>query len=658
MAATQLSLITTHEDEYTSLADLKIEIDEENHTFFICFWLYLLSATITPATIIRQICTDVEGNVPFLLVNKEKKMMLFPFICLLGKPPLPGDFNSCTEIPSVSAETECPVNKWVHIGCEVSLQSIRLYINGTLEGEKSLLSSLRSDVTPKDMKGVNLGGAAAEIGVLGYVHFVRFIMPHRSAIEDHIIKNPPIELSIDTSGILDVEEEDDGIWSIIGGKASCRRNFNLDVVLLDALGHPVNKEIEVVASLIYADDGILVEKPNDAEAPLLTTFDGIEYASALRPTKLLHGRASFKLKISQLSSKCDSRCRLFRIRFEVPKTRRYPFLETYTIPIRCVSRSRKKSILASEDLLNQPELMEEDDSDPPEDATSDILEISSCTPPPKRVKVGPEKSSVRVQADPAFSLQSNPLDLTIFKYCLAGMSERSLILKEVATFTTDLEISNFAHQVCLYTGCAHHWYPISIAKRLLKEGSDAWDLISKGKSDVPWENAILEIGEQFKRISRCSVRSLEKKDFRCLRRIAGCGERTSRDQFDKMWYWIYPVACRIAREGINEIWGWKSRLWIEGLITKEEAEWLVQSGDVSHRPGTFILRFPTSRSWPHPDAGNLLVTYFGVDLQVHHRLLSLDYKETSNKPLEELLLEEPHLMRMGRILAREYKLKA
>lgn len=118
-------------------------------------------------------------------------------------------------------------------------------------------------------------------------------------------------------------------------QASCRRNFSLDVVLLDALGQTVNKDIEVylsgfayytihhniyllvlaiilvlkfthclfwqvVASLLYADNGALVEKTTDGEAPLLASYDGIEYASCQRPSKLLQGRASFKLKISQV----------------------------------------------------------------------------------------------------------------------------------------------------------------------------------------------------------------------------------------------------------------------------------------------------------------------------------------------------------------------
>lgn len=45
-----------------------------------------------------------------------------------------------------------------------------------------------------------------------------------------------------------------------------------------------------------------MERTSDGEAPLLTSYDGIEFDSHDRPSKVLHGRASFKLKISQVLS--------------------------------------------------------------------------------------------------------------------------------------------------------------------------------------------------------------------------------------------------------------------------------------------------------------------------------------------------------------------
>ncbi|RVW31054.1 SH2 domain-containing protein A [Vitis vinifera] len=72
-------------------------------------------------------------------------------------------------------------------------------------------------------------------------------------------------------------------WKEVSDYETGFRNFSLDVILLDALGQPVNKEIEVDASLLYADNGEPVEKPNDSEAPLLTSYDGIEFSSSDRP---------------------------------------------------------------------------------------------------------------------------------------------------------------------------------------------------------------------------------------------------------------------------------------------------------------------------------------------------------------------------------------
>lgn len=110
-----------------------------------------------------------------------------------------------------------------------------------------------------------------------------------------------------------------------------------------------------------------------------------------------------------------------------------------------------------------------------------------------------------------------------------------------------------------------------------------------------------------------------------MRRIAGCHEYIAQENFEKMWCWLYPVAFTLSREWINTMWNSKSPKWIEGFITKEEAELSLQGPRGLQEPGTFILRFPTSRSWPHPDAGSLIVTYVGSDYTVHHRLLRLDH---------------------------------
>ena len=58
-----------------------------------------------------------------------------------------------------------------------------------------------------------------------------------------------------------------------------------------------------MASLVYADNGTTVKKPLDSsEPPLLITSDGLEFPSTERIIKLIDGRASVKLKISQVFS--------------------------------------------------------------------------------------------------------------------------------------------------------------------------------------------------------------------------------------------------------------------------------------------------------------------------------------------------------------------
>lgn len=57
---------------------------------------------------------------------------------------------------------------------------------------------------------------------------------------------------------------------------------------------------KVIASLLFADNYEKVEDTYDAEAPLITSYNGLEYASSDTPIKLINGRASFKLKIAQV----------------------------------------------------------------------------------------------------------------------------------------------------------------------------------------------------------------------------------------------------------------------------------------------------------------------------------------------------------------------
>ncbi|XP_057755080.1 SH2 domain-containing protein A-like isoform X2 [Arachis stenosperma] len=696
---------------YSLLKDLRAEIEVKDGTFSLCFWVYLANSTTFPATIIQQVCSDVSESAPFLVINDHKRINLLPLLLLHEEAPDTGNINSLTEVAYATVDFEFPLQNWVHIGCEVCPNHMKLQINGEIVGEKPLSSN--KEPSSNDLRKIVLANIGGDGNIShGYVYNFQ-VFPSVSSIKDHHMKDPPLKLSIDESSASEIEEESDGVWSIVGGKASCRRNFSLDVVLLDVFGQPVDKENEVYASLLYADTRAPVENTIDEEAPILASYDGIEFPSYERPSKLLLGRASFKLKISQLSSKCDNR--LFLIKFCVPKLGNYPFFEALSRPIRCISRSRNTRLstlvwkrspgLAKHNLMQSSGM-----DDASFEHQHPVCEAKS-NPLTKRFRFGHDKISVSVKADtnveqpdeecnsharttnqvenglttglygtpanyeayetlsdsesigernsPSNNVASRryPIsDMTVFKYCLAGLAERSLMLKEIASLASKKEISELAHHVSLYSGCSHHGNQILIAKKLVEDGTNLWKVMSPNNNHVPWESAVYEIEEQFMKIASCSSRSLSHQDLELLRVIAGCQEYLAQENFEKLWCWLYPVAYIISKERINPIWNSTSPKWIEGFITKEEAEASLQGPTGLQEPGTFVLRFPTSRSWPHPDAGSLIVTYVGNDYKLHHRLLSVDRvfgsgdKGIDMKPLQAMLLEEPELTRLGRII--------
>lgn len=118
------------------------------------------------------------------------------------------------------------------------------------------------------------------------------------------------------------------------------------------------------------------------------------------------------------------------------------------------------------------------------------------------------------------------------------------------------------------------------------------------------------------------------QDMEVLRRIAGCDGNgvMNRENFDRLWCWLYPVAFTLSKEHMRVLWESLQPRWIQGIITREEAQnaLLVREGqrEEVQKQGTFVLRFPTSRSWPHPDAGSLVVAYVGADSNIHNKLIS------------------------------------
>uniref|UniRef100_A0A0E0E9S8 SH2 domain-containing protein n=1 Tax=Oryza meridionalis TaxID=40149 RepID=A0A0E0E9S8_9ORYZ len=612
-------------DGYCDLPDVRLELDpgkvRGGGGSTVCFWLYLSSSARPSSVILHQVAEGGGDKVPFLALGEGNKLLLFPLLGFHREAPTPDSSYPWTAITNLTEVNECPLDNWFHVGCEVTENIMRLHIDGDLVAETHLHSLYNEPDYQDDANQINLLGS--EDKLKGYVYNMELSCV-LGTIQQQFAKNPPFKLSIDYSCSDGIEEGDDGIWNIVGGK--------------------------IVASLVYADNGALVEKSrDDSEPPLLISCDGIEYPAVSRPLPIIRGRALFKLKISQLSSKCDNK--LFRIFFSTLGMKRYPFLEAYSKPIRCISRNRTSRPLGSAKRIGSASmgdiqsinnfegfgysgkangrLQTHDPSSVNKHAKKMVLDKGA-----QDVMVSDSTASDydSMDAGSSWSLSDGDdvesfSDAEIFRYCLDDTHERSKFLRAAAPSVNEDDLIKLANQVSLYSGCTHHRNQILMSKQLLQEGADIWSIISKNNERALWSSAVPEIKAKFLEIVHPSNRGLSEQDFEVLRGIAGCGDDIGRDEFDKLWSWLYPVAVALSKDKINRLWDFTAHRWIEGFITLQETENALRSSrDRLMKPGTFVLRFPTTRSWPHPDAGGLVVTYVGSDNSIHHRLLSLDVR--------------------------------
>jgi hypothetical protein len=230
-------------EKYSLLEDFNVDVEVENkafETFSLCFWVYLLDSTTYPSAIIRQVHSDMSVSAPFLVLDENKKMMLLPLTLLHREAPDPVNTSSWTEVPNVSTTAKFPLQKWVHVGCEVSRNYMRLYICGELVGEQVLTSLMTNGTNSDCARKISLFSVGGDgYSVQGFIHSAE-VLPSNLSASYHYTKDPPLWLSVDKPSTSGIELDEDGVWSVVSG-TFC----SLDVVLTNAIGQPVHKDVKV-----------------------------------------------------------------------------------------------------------------------------------------------------------------------------------------------------------------------------------------------------------------------------------------------------------------------------------------------------------------------------------------------------------------------------
>eukprot|EP01018_Ginkgo_biloba_P005386 Gb_27441 [translate_table: standard] len=112
------------DDDYLTLDRLSVSLAKgathDDGSFTLCLWIYLLKSS-KGGIIIRQVHLDSETAVPFLTLDSDRKLALFPVLFLSCKKldldtAVAASIDKC----SVTSELTCSLEKWVHVGCEVS----------------------------------------------------------------------------------------------------------------------------------------------------------------------------------------------------------------------------------------------------------------------------------------------------------------------------------------------------------------------------------------------------------------------------------------------------------------------------------------------------------------------------------------------------------
>jgi len=67
-----------------------------------------------------QVYSDISESAPFLVIDDNKRIHLLPVVLLHEEAPDTGNINSWAEVPHATVDFKFPLEKWVHVGCQVS----------------------------------------------------------------------------------------------------------------------------------------------------------------------------------------------------------------------------------------------------------------------------------------------------------------------------------------------------------------------------------------------------------------------------------------------------------------------------------------------------------------------------------------------------------
>nr|CAB3453014.1 unnamed protein product [Digitaria exilis] len=112
---------------YRDLGGVRVELDPLTARggggggFAISFWLYLSSSARPSSLILHQVTMGDANKLPFLALGEGNKLLLFPLTSLHREAPAPATSSyPWTGTTNLSSTSECPLEKWFHIGCEAS----------------------------------------------------------------------------------------------------------------------------------------------------------------------------------------------------------------------------------------------------------------------------------------------------------------------------------------------------------------------------------------------------------------------------------------------------------------------------------------------------------------------------------------------------------